>query len=57
MVSLNGLSPDVNKMINHEKNHDIISYDSKTIKIFRWNEKDDTIDKLSMTPIESTSLF
>jgi hypothetical protein len=57
MVSLRGLSPDVNKMINHEKNHDIITFDSKTIKIFRWDETDDSIDKLSITPIGSTSLF
>ncbi len=57
MASLRGLSADVNKMINHEKKHDLLIHNSKTIKIFRWDETDDSIDELSITPIEEKDFF
>ena len=57
MVSLRGLSPQVNKMINHEKKYDILSYDLNKIKIFRWDECLNDIDKLTITPIEEKEFF
>ena len=57
MASLRGLSADVNKMINHEKKHDLLTHNAKTIKIFRWDETHDTIDELSITPIEEKNFF
>jgi len=57
MVSLRGLSPQVNKMINHEKKYDILSYDLNKIKIFRWDECLNDIDKLTITPIEERNFF
>ena len=57
MASLKGLSPAVDKMINHYKNNKIISFNEKQIIIFRWDEDLDRIDEYSITPIESKSLF
>ena len=57
MGSLRGLSPQVNKMINHEKKYDILSYDLNKIKIFRWDECLNDIDKLTITPIEERNFF
>jgi hypothetical protein len=57
MSSLKGLSPQVNKMINHEKKYDILSYDSDKIKIFRWDEDANSPDELTITPIDERSFF
>ena len=57
MSSLKGLSPQVNKMINHEKKYDILSYGSNKIKIFRWDEDTNSPDKLTITPIDERSFF
>ena len=57
MSSLKGLSPQVNKMINHEKKYDILSYDSDKIKIFRWDEDTNSPDELTITPIDERSFF
>ena len=57
MVSLRGISPQVNKMINHEKKYDILSFGSEKIKIFRWDEKNDEIDKLTITPRDEEKFF
>ncbi|RMW40702.1 MAG: hypothetical protein EA442_01530 [Candidatus Nitrosopelagicus sp.] len=45
MVSLKGLSPAVDKMINHYKNNKIVSYKNNKIIIFRWDETSDKIDE------------
>lgn len=57
MASLVGLSANVNKMINHEKKHDLITYENDTIKIIRWDEDANAIDELSTTPIEEKDFF
>ena len=57
MASLRGLSPAVDKMINHEKKYDILSYGSNKIKIFRWDEDTNSPDELTITPINERSFF
>jgi len=57
MISLKGLSPAVDKMINHYKNNKIISFNKKEIIIFRWDEIQDEIDEYSITPIEKKDFF
>lgn len=57
MVSLHGLSPAVDRLINHLKNNQIITYDDNQIKIFRWDEDLDKIDEYSITPVESKLFF
>lgn len=57
MASLQGLSPAVDRMINHSKKNQLISYDGNHIVIFRWDEEQYAIDEYSITPIESKSLL
>ncbi len=57
MTSINGLSPAVDKMINHYKNNKIISFNENQIIIFRWDEKASNIDEYSITPIEEKDFF
>lgn len=58
MVSLQGLAPQVDKLINHNKKHNIISYGSnQLIKIFRWDEEAKQIDQFSITPLEDRNFF
>jgi hypothetical protein len=57
MTSLKGLSPAVDKMINHYKNNKIILFNDKEIIIFRWDEKDDKIDEYSITPVEKKDFY
>ena len=52
MVSSQGLASPIDKMINHNKRNDIISYNGKNIFIFRWDLEKDNIDEISITPIE-----
>lgn len=57
MASLQGLSPAVDRMINHLKKRGVISFNGNNIVIFRWDEKLGNIDKYSITPIESRDIF
>jgi len=57
MVSTKGLSSEVDKMINHQKKHKILSFDKQKIKIFRWDEMKSDIDKLTITPMEDRNFF
>ena len=52
MISSQGLASPIDKMINHNKRNDIISYNNRNIFIFRWDREKDEIDHLSITPIE-----
>jgi len=57
MASLQGLSPPVDRLINHQKRKEVISFGTNNIVIFRWDTKSDSVDKYSVTPIESKSIF
>lgn len=57
MASTIGLASQIDKLINHNKRHDIIAYYDKTVKIFRWDTVTNKIDKLSITPLEERELF
>jgi len=57
MASLKGLSPAVDRMINHSKNEQLISYEEKKILIFRWDEGNDKIDEYSVTPVALKSFL
>jgi len=58
MASLQGLASQVDKLINHNKKHNIISYgDNQLIKIFRWDEEANRIDPFSITPLEDREFF
>ena len=57
MASKIGLSHEVHKMINHGGKHKILSFDEQNIKIFRWDQEKDEIDKLTITPREDEKFF
>lgn len=57
MASLQGIAPQIDKLINHNKKHEIISYDHNSIKIFRWDDELNKIDQFSITPLEERNFF
>tara|TARA_Y100001936_G_C16086351_1_gene682047 strand:+ start:1743 stop:2234 length:492 start_codon:yes stop_codon:yes gene_type:complete len=57
MASLKGLSPDIDKMINHQKRKEILEFNDNVIQLFRWDQHKTRIDKYSITPIESKEFF
>jgi len=57
MISTLGLAPQIDRIINHHKRHELISYEGEKIKIFRWDLTINNIDKLSITPLEERPFF
>jgi len=57
MASTQGLAPQIDRIINHHKRHELISYNGEKIKIFRYDLSLNDVDKLSITPLEERDFF
>ena len=57
IASTNSVSSYVDEWINIKKEMDIVSFDSKKIIIFQWDEKTKRPDPYTITPIEKRSFF
>ena len=57
MASIQGLAPQIDRIINHHKRHELITYNGERIKIFRWDLASACIDELSITPLEAREFF
>ena len=57
IFSIQGLASQIDRLINHNKRHDIIIYDNRKLKILRWDLPSNDIDKLGITPLEEREFF